>query len=296
MNPVVPTLHGIEPEKRKVYFAAAQFIRLLESTYARPGLRHLKNAPTWPHHTFDDRFRFAAEKLWDTIWKINRLAELFELASRNLKELEPPSVPIEEVAKLTTALSDIPIYLEALIVYLRVFADSIANLTPYLYGQKGKNLPRDSFREQRKWFAQKRSKFDPNYTAILNSSTRWFDVLAGDQPKFVGLRDAVIHYRGGIQLMYQPARTDRPTRVIATLFSDYSTISNDLIATLQKLFRDMCVFLDQFIQHFVQRANNETGSLPFNISNPQAVLLFQYDGELPSAWLYPQVILDGSRT
>jgi hypothetical protein len=91
--------------------------------------------------------------------------------------------------------------------------------------------------------------------------------------------------------MYQPARTDRPTRVIATLYSDYRTISNDLIATLQKLFRDMCLFLDQSVQHFVQRANNETGSLIFSISNPQAVVLFQYEGELPSAWLYPQVAL-----
>jgi len=124
MSPAVPSLHGIEPGKQeeigKVYFAAAQFIRLLENTYARPGLRPLKDAPTWPYHTFDARFRFAAEKFWDTIWKINRVAELVEFARRNIKELEPPSVPVEDVTKLTTALTDIPIHLETLIVYLRV--------------------------------------------------------------------------------------------------------------------------------------------------------------------------------
>jgi len=292
-----PKLHGIELGKQgemgKVYFAAAQFIRLLESTYARPGLRPLKNAPPWAYRTFDNQFRWAAEKLWDTVWKINRLAELFELARRNLRELEPPSVPVEDVAKLTTALTDIPIYLETLIVYLRIFADCIANLTPYLYGQKGKNLPRDSFREQRQWFIQKRSNFDSDYSAILKSSTRWFDVLAGDPPRFVGLRDAVVHYRGGIQLMYQPASTGHPTRVIATLFTDYKTLTSDLISTLQKLFQDMCLFLDRFVEHFVQRANNETKSLIFNVSNPQAILLFQYEGELPSAWLYPQVDVAG---
>jgi hypothetical protein len=165
MNPVVPTLHGIEPEKRKVYFAAAQFIRLLESTYARPGLRPLKNAPTWPYHTFDNRFRFAAEKLWDTIWKINRLAELFELASRNLKELEPPSVPIEEIAKLTTALSDIPIYLETLIVYLRVFADSIANLTLIFTGRKARIFPETAFASS----GSGSSRSDPNLIRITQS-------------------------------------------------------------------------------------------------------------------------------
>lgn len=51
MNSAVPALHGIELGERgetgKVYFAAAQFIRLLESTYARPGLRPLKNSPVW---------------------------------------------------------------------------------------------------------------------------------------------------------------------------------------------------------------------------------------------------------
>ncbi len=273
----------------KVYFAAAQFIRLLETIYARPGLRPQKNAPTWAYHTFDNQFRWAAEKLWDTVWKINRLAELFEVARGNLRELEPPSVPVEDVAKLTTALTDIPIYLETLIVYLRIFADCIANLTPYLYGQKGKNLPRDSFREQRQWFVQKRSNFDHDYSVILKSSTRWFDVLAGDPPRFVGVRDAVVHFRGGIQLMYQPARTGRPTRVIATLYSDYRTITTDLIATLQKLFADMCLFLDRFVEHFAQRANKQTKSPMFDMSNSQA-LLFQYEGELPSAWLYPPVV------
>jgi hypothetical protein len=293
MNSAAPKLHGIEPgkpgEMGKVYFASAQFIRLLENTYARPGLRPLKNAPQWAYHTFDNRFRFAAEKLWDTMWKINRVAELFEDARRNVKDLQPPSVPVEDLAQHTAALTDIPIYLDLLIVYLRVVADCLANVTPYLYGQKGKFLTRNSFREQREWLVKTRPNFDPKYREILESNTRWFDVLAGNPPEVVGLRDAIIHYRGGVQLMYRPPTSRQRTRVMAMLFSDYKTLTSDLIGTLQKLFQDMCLFLDRFVEHFVQRANKQTKSLIFNVSNPQATLLFQYEGELPSAWLYPEI-------
>jgi hypothetical protein len=298
MKSVAPMLHGIESRQDehggRVFFGVSQFIQLLESTYARPGGRVLKNAPTWPYNTFDNSYRFAAEKLKDTLWKINRVAELFELSRRNVRELEPPSVSQEEIARLQTALTDIPIYLEMLLIYLRIFADCLANLTPYLFGQKGKHITRSSFREQRVWFVKKRATLDCEYAAILKSNTKWFDFLAGDPPQFVGLRDAIIHYRGGIQLMFQPARPDRATRVIAALYSDYNTISSDLVTTLQRLFQDLCLFLDRYVDHFVRSVSSQTKSPIFNVANPQAILFFQYEGELPSAWLYPQIRTQGA--
>ena len=273
MNSAAPKLHGIEPgkpgEMGKVYFGAAQFIRLLENTYARPGLRPLKNAPQWAYHTFDNRFRFAAEKLWDHhVENQSGRRTVRGCTSQYVKDLQPPSVPVEDLAQHTAALTDIPIYLDLLIVYLRVVADCLANVTPYLYGQKGKFLTRNSFREQREWLVKTRPNFDPKYREILESDTRWFDVLAGNPPDVVGLRDAIIHYRGGVQLMYRPPTSSQRRRVMAMLFSDYKTLTSDLIGTLQRLFQDMCLFLDRFVEHFVQRANKQTKSLIFNVSNP----------------------------
>ncbi len=288
-----PTFHGLQPNTTegmgRLFFAVAQFIRTLENTYARPGGRKLDGAPVWPCHTFDERFRFAAEKLWDTIWKIDRVAELTHLARSNVMDLQPPSVPEEELGRHMAALRDIPIYLETLIVYLRVVADCIANLTPYLYGLEGKNLPRNSFRDQRKWLVSKYPNFDPKYAAILKGHTKWFDVLAGNPPEFIGLRDAIIHYRGGIQIMYQPTAGDAPAKLMPMLFSDYRTLTLDLFTLLQKVMKDMCVFLDRYAEHFDNIASEQTKSLFLDLNNPQAITLFQYEGELPSGWLYPVV-------
>ena len=93
-----PIFHGINPVgngRGQVLFAAARFLRTLEETYARPGGRRPEGAPTWPYHTFDPDFRFAAEKFWDTVWKIERVAELIQGARCQIKDLQPPSVAAE---------------------------------------------------------------------------------------------------------------------------------------------------------------------------------------------------------
>jgi hypothetical protein len=286
-----PKFHGLRPSPTggagKLLFGVAQFVRTLENNYARPGGHRVKGAPVWLSHTFDDRFRFAAEKLWDTVWKINRVAELTHLARCNIRDLQPPSVPVEELGRHMVALLDVPIYLETLIVYLRVVADCVANLTPYLYGQKGKNLPKDSFREQREWLVSKKPGFDSAYVAILKTNTNWFDVLAGNPPDYIGLRDAIVHYRGGIQIMYQPPTGGAPAKLMPMLFSDYKTLTRDLFTLLQKVMKDMCVFLDRYVEHLNAIANGQTQSSLLNLGDPLASVLFQYEGELPSAWLYP---------
>jgi hypothetical protein len=270
----------------------ANFIRTLEGRYARPGRReHHPDAPEWPNSVFDDRFRFAAEKLWDTVWKIDRVAELVDQARSNVRELSD-AMPHEELPQHMSALRDMPIHLERVIFYLRIFADCIANLTPYMYGVLGRDLPKHRFREQRKWFVSKCPDFDAAYTAILASSTKWFDVLAGNPPT-PGIRDSIVHDRGGIQLIYRPATKDQEAQVVATLYSDYRSICADLFPVLKKLVKELFVFLDRFLEHFNQSARRHTGSPVLDlISNPDVVTLFQYEGVLPSAWLYPEIAQD----
>ncbi|MGE5113690.1 MAG: hypothetical protein ACM3JB_22735, partial [Acidobacteriaceae bacterium] len=217
-----------------------------------------------------------------------RIAEFVDNSRRNIRDFEPPSVSHDELAKHMAATYDIPIHLETLIIYLRIFADCLANVVPYFYGPKRKTIPSDSFRAQRNWFLKRRPNFDSEYSAILKEGSRWFNVLAGDPPNYVGLRDAVIHYRGGIQLMFRP-QGSHPAKVIAMLYSDYRTLTGDLIVTLEKLFRDLCVFLDGFVQHFAHKVNHETQSVLFDPSDSRSLLWFQYEDDLPSDWLYPEI-------
>jgi hypothetical protein len=287
-------LHGVGPSRAdgdgQFFFASAQFIKRLEELYVLPhlGLRKPEDVPNWPYHTFDRRFYFAAEKYWRTVFKIDRVAELIETQRSNVRDFSPGEIPVTDLASHSSGLNDLPIYLESLIVYLRSMADVIANLTPHLYGQGGKYMPRDRFRPQREWFTEKRKAFDSEYAEILRQHTGWFDSLAGT-PGQVGLRDALIHYRGGIQIMYRPTRTKRPPQVLASLVSDDNLLSNDLLSLMKLIVADMFVFLDKFTEHFVRLANRSTDSSVFDTETSRSTLLFLYQGLLPSGWLYPSI-------
>lgn len=288
----VPIFHGISSAGAKggnVFFGVARFIRNIEQTYARPGGRIPKGSPIWPYHTFNDDFHFAAEKLWDVIWKIERIATLIHYAREKIKDLDSGTIIETDLASHQAALRDIPIYFDALIVYLRIVADCIANLTPYLYGQKGKFLTRSSFREQRQWFIGKRRNFDLRYAEILESNTKWFDVLAGCPPDYIGLRDAIIHYRGGIQVIYRPGRGEGPPAIMPMLFSDRQTLTLNLFTLLQRVMLGLCVFFDHFLEHFNALIAKQTRSIFMNLDSPDSVLLFHYEADLPSDWLFPSV-------
>jgi hypothetical protein len=290
----VQELHGIGPQRAdgdgQFFFASAQFIRRIEELYSLPqmGFPKAEDIPSWRYHTFDRRFYFAAEKYWKTVFKIDRVAELIDNQRHNVRDFGPGDVPVADLAGHMSALNDLPIYLESLIVYLRSVADVLANLTPHFYGQLGKNLPRDRFRSQRKWFTETRETFDSGYAEILCQHTRWFDALAGTDGQ-VGLRDALIHYRGGIQIMYRPTKTEHPADVFASLMSDDNLLSNNLLALLKVVVADLFVFLDKFTVHFAMLANKSTDSSSFDPCTSRLALLFLYKGRLPSAWLYPSI-------
>lgn len=292
MHSKEPRFHGLKKEAAgvigRLHFASARFVRELENSYARPGRSIPKGVPAWTDSTFDDKFRWAAEKLWDTVWKINRVAEMVEGSRQNIRELKD-AMPSEEFSQHMLALTDIPIHLETLIYFLRVFADCIANVTPYFYGSKGKEMTRQSFREQRKWFISKCPDFDSQYARILSSETAWFDVLAGNA-QHPGLRNALVHYRGGIQLIYRPAGPVEQAKVMAHLYSDYRSFCSDLFPVLTRVVRELFIFLDSYLEYFNAVASKQTNAVVLNLANPDATYLFQYEATFPSAWLYPEIV------
>ena len=98
VQPPGPTLHGVIPKTAdkygEFYFGTVQFIRILEWMYARPGSPSFSTAPAWSEASFDRPFRLAAENLSNTIWKIDRVAELLDRARMDLQGFENFSVPI----------------------------------------------------------------------------------------------------------------------------------------------------------------------------------------------------------
>ncbi|HEY1900915.1 MAG TPA: hypothetical protein VGG56_00665 [Terracidiphilus sp.] len=64
-----------------------------------------------------------AEKLWTTVFRIDRVAELIQMQCSNVRDLSPGEIPVADLAKHSSVPGDLPIYLESLIVYrLPIFA------------------------------------------------------------------------------------------------------------------------------------------------------------------------------
>jgi hypothetical protein len=198
MNPV--RYHGVQPfdygEKCVLWFGMLRFLETLNQFYCLRLFPRDVEPPPWEEKWFDAKFRKAVTKLRDTFWKLNRAAAHFhtnvEAFRANYHEKD-----LERFGKAQSALEDIPLYLDLLLLYIRVQADCIANVIPNLYGLKGQrnSIARDSFRDQMKWFLEKRPDFDPEYSAKLSSNVQWFSALAGDR-RGQGLRDVMVHYRG----------------------------------------------------------------------------------------------------
>ncbi len=79
----------------------------------------------------------------------------------------------------------LPIDFETYFVWLRVIMDQIAYLTPLFY-ETGKEIPRDSFTVQLKWFTKTNPKFDKKYAEYLEKNMSWFS-------KMKEVRDDSIH-------------------------------------------------------------------------------------------------------
>jgi hypothetical protein len=82
---------------------------------------------------------------------------------------------------------DMPIFLDSMLFYLRVQADSYSNLVRYFYPEKG--LP-GGFNNQLQYF-EENPDFDVGYAAILRANRSWFDQLGRG-----GFRDIVAHAIG----------------------------------------------------------------------------------------------------
>ena len=279
--------HGIEHPapncQGRFHFAVWRFLSALEVHDFWP-VKVDPSLPPWPDLKREPEFRGAVGKLKDTFDKLLRVAGMFERRRQEIEE-HRDSPGVEESLIFGAALADIPIHLDSILFYLRVFADCLANATPYLYGREGASLPHRSFRKHRNGFAEKHTSCDAAYAGILQEETAWFDKLAG-KGDGKGLRDKVVHHRAKFQLSWTVDSEKADVR--AGLVGDYGWVSDDVIPEVVDIVRGLFRFLDRYVEHFVDKVGQQIGEAPFALSRATAGEALRFNKPLPGFWLFPK--------
>jgi hypothetical protein len=272
-----PGIHG------RFHFAVICLLKAIEHAQAFAGRNKYPKLKPWLSEEAR-QFLLASGKLQDSFWKLNRAAELLDVARNKLGHIQPPSSTHTQVLGVQEAYRDIPLFIDNILIYLKIFADCLANCTSQFYERKDQ-VPRFSFRLQREWFIKKRASFDPRYAEILKNQTAWFTALAGGANE-EGLRELVVHRMIGTQLFYRPGKVPDENQVQAFLYGNVGSSGGNLLPTIQKLVDDLCLFLDSYFDHYSKKLGVEMGG---QLVSPSGTLLFEFEGHLPSAWLYPEI-------
>ena len=243
--------------------------------------------PEWPEKWFDTKFRQASTKFADTFHKFHLVAGLIEQERINVFE-NKDELNIEKIVKYSHGLRILPVHLDSLLFYMRILADNIADLTPYLYPESfGRQFAVRSFRRHRKWFLDN-EEVDPTYTGILQQCTDWFDVLAGKE-RDEGIRDKMVHYRGTFQLSYNAADSIEDFQITAGMIGDSGWLFDDIFPLIISTTAKFFIFMDKYLEHFVGQLDEKLAGPIFDMGNPINTELFRFNKLLPSFWLFPEV-------
>lgn len=290
----MPKLHGFKVFEMtgtsgELHFAVINLAKAVEHMLAFPALNKYPALKSWSSEEVNNLL-LASGKLRDTFGKIDRLLTLMDEARVKLVNFQSPTVKAEQIAAHQQAQQDFPLFLDAVLVYLKIFADCLANFTSQLLCFKKNHVPSHSFRDQWNWFLKVRRDADPKYAAILEGHTNWFITLAGDG-QVQGLRDLIVHKMVRSDLLYLPGETPDQNRVLTLLYGAKTrkqggTVIN-LLAELQQLLTGLFEFLDLYTVHFTERLQEAIGG---GLPEPTGSLLYRFnDGRLASDWLYPQL-------
>jgi len=282
--------HGIEyptsDNPGHFHFAISRFCGHLDHSYLWR-FRDDPEPPPWPENCLDRRFSQSVVKLNDTFHKLLRVAGLVERARKDVGDYKTAR-KLSEYSKHLSALRDIPIYLDSILLYLRILGDCLATITPYFYGSRYKNTLSRRFSLHRKYFMEKRTFFDPTYTKILSQNTEWFEILAG-QGRGKGLRDKIIHNRGTFQLSYTTDGLSQDTEITAGLVGDYGWICDNALPEIKLAVRGLFVFLDKYVEHFNRKVEEQTGTQPIDLTVAHQTEGFRFNQALDSFWLFPKI-------
>jgi hypothetical protein len=270
----------------RFHFGTLAFFQTIEHQHVWR-IKGDEKPPDWPERWFDRKFRQACTKFSDTLHKLYTVAHLIDVERRNIIEYQDKR-ELEQYAKHLHGRRTVPIYLDSLLFYLRILADTIADLTPYLYPESdGKQVACRSFRDQRKWFMGN-EQFDVDYTRVLTDYSDWFDTLAG-KAEGEGFRDKIIHRRGTFQVMFAVGGETDEFGLRAGIVGDSGWLTNDIFPELIATTSGLFLFLDCFLIHFNRYLEVKLGKSILDLGNPHHTEWFRFEKPLPSFWLFPRV-------
>jgi hypothetical protein len=255
----------------------------------------------WLKRLHSDEFRQLAAHYFQCFQKFDRAAGhvarcretvngALERFSERVRggEVVPPSDPDRRA--IDEANADLPLYLDGMLFYLRIQADTYARLVTFFYpGRDAGKIRPNSFREQFDWFTQTRPNFDRGYASVLRANRKWFDRLA-HRP--TGLRNVVIHH-GGMLIIGWVKPEDGPIEARTALYStalytNAAIVEPDVCGALREITSGWFAFLDAAWLHFVTRL---TAAGVLSTMSASEVEKTRYagcsEGDRPGLWAYP---------
>ncbi len=285
-------LHGIElnGDGHAAWFHFG-LLRMVQSL--SPFRVQSDNVLPWAKRWNTRSFLHSVKKLQDTIWKFDRAAGHVDTCRRAVQawverealgEISRVNITDPDFGGYLAALEDLPLFLDSMLLYLRIESDAFAALVPYFYENIG-SIPSRSFREQRQWFLSKRSRFDREYAAILSDCSKWFDDLAGKNPS--GLRDVIVHRAGTYQLGWTLPSEKDAFELRASLVNAQGFVEDDVLGALVGITKGWFEFLDQCFVHFRVRLQPVVSWA--DLARDELSRYVDCGGtELPSFWVYPR--------
>lgn len=199
------------------------------------------------------------------------------LVMENRDQYAYDGASMEHAAIYFSALNEAPYHLDAYISYLRILADCLSFAIPFFY-VKAKGIENRSFRKHKTWFLETFPDFDPEYSAILQSHTKWFDLLAakGDAngEGIKGIRDINYHRFATYQFGSRPLPNGQH-RILISHVTGEGIQRSDLLATLEELTHDFFQFLELTHVHFAALASKEVPQHPWSSEERSILMEFE---------------------
>jgi len=284
--------HGVvfdgSDQQGSVRFGFLKCLRTLADYYGPVGAPGVPARPIWPALWLDAGFFHAVRKYEDTFLKFNRAASHLDRCVDTLKRNHPLGESAN-VLEVISAVDDAPLYLDLLILYLRVQADCIARVVPNLYGQEGRrrDIARGSFRGHARWFRGRVPEFDSTYAEILSGNLGWFQTLAGGTHG-EGLRNLVVH-RSGVYQLAQSTDTDGGDfRLHAAIVAEGAAMSGDVVLEIQSIVNGYCAYLDATLAHFLEIITKRGGPQLME-RGPDDSEVYRFEGGTSTEWVYPVI-------
>jgi hypothetical protein len=201
-----------------------------------------------------------------------------DLFRHTRSEIELPKSPLHD-NDYVQANADLPLFLDSMLHYLRIQADSFADLVQYFYRPELSSFPSGNFGE----LAKSVATIDSAYRAIILANRKWFDVLAGDD----GLRDVITHQGGMIGVSWEK-QVDQPAKPHLSLYRKSGVVEENVFDAIKGITSGWFSFLDEAYRHFIPQLTHVEVLQGMSLSEPGKNHFFDGD-EIRGSWVYPVV-------